>query len=57
MVILLGINKDDDYSNFDKAINRLLKMRLWDQIENIKDKKKSWNTNVVQNNFEILVVP
>ncbi|WP_067139904.1 D-aminoacyl-tRNA deacylase [Oceanivirga salmonicida] len=42
LLVYLGIKKDDDYTNIDKAINKLLKLRFFENEEgklkkNIKD--------------------
>ncbi len=59
LVVLLGFNQEDDSSKFNSAINRLLKIRLWDSIQKIDSddsKVKNWDSSVMDNDYEILIV-
>lgn len=59
LVVLLGFNQEDDTSKFSSAINRLLKIKLWDSINHAEDdneKVKNWSSSVVDNGYEILIV-
>ena len=55
LVVLVGFTKTDNESIVQKAVDKLLKIRLWKGLTE-EDKLKSWQTNVVQNNYEILLV-
>ena len=59
MVVLVGLHKNEDPKNLKIAASKLLKLRIWDTIADPADpdkKLKSWDTNVVQNDFELLIV-
>jgi D-tyrosyl-tRNA(Tyr) deacylase len=59
LVVLLGFHKDDDTSKFDQAINRLLKLRLWDSKHGPVDlakRTKNWDSNLMENDFEVLLI-
>ena len=59
LLVLLGFHKDDDQSKFDQAVNRLVHLRLWDSQKGAIDsakKTKAWDSNVMENDYEILLV-
>ena len=59
VVVLLGFGVNDDNSQIKKAAQKVLKMRLWDTLKdpNQPDKKiKTWDSNLMQNNYGCLVV-
>ena len=59
LVILVGFSKDEDGSKIKTAAQKALKLRLWNTIEddnNPDQKIKTWDTNVMQNGYELLVV-
>ena len=68
MMLLVGIGKNDtDPEIIKKFAKKVLKVRLWDQILPETDnqmeevgqetpKPKPWNSNVVQNDYGVLIV-
>ena len=59
ILVLLGFGKNDSNPNLKKAVQKVLKMRLWDTIPNseIQNQKiKTWASNVVQRKYGVLVV-
>jgi D-tyrosyl-tRNA(Tyr) deacylase len=66
LLCLLGISKEDtDIAVIKKQAEKLLKLRVWDEIieapkEEITEEKpkpaRKWHTNVIQRDYEILVV-
>ena len=53
--ILLGVTHTDTEADIEYMVNRVLALNLW-----MKDKstmeKKTWDTNLVQNGYDIMVV-
>ena len=59
MVVLVGLHKDENPKNLKTAANKLLKLRIWDSIPDTSNPEKvikSWDTNVMENDFELLIV-
>lgn len=66
MMLLVGLNKHDTEESTMKYVDKILNVRLWDEVLPpgsettgillLLAKPKRWNSNVVQNNFGILVV-
>ena len=80
LLVLLGITKTDNKETVDKYANKVLKLRLWDEIPKKQEKEestekvegdkeeqkndgngapkklKTWNTNVMENEGDIMVV-
>lgn len=60
LMLLVGLNKKDTEESVNRWADKVLTVRLWDQIlpEGAPEdaKPKRWTSNVVQNSFGILVV-
>ena len=52
-MVLCGITHDDNIIDADSLIPKLLKTRLWGAKDN---PGQSWATNVVENDYQILLV-
>ena len=50
LVILLGISREDTAEKIPQTVNKVLNIRLWE------NEGKSWDLNVMQKGFEVLVV-
>ena len=58
MLVLVGLQKNEDPNNLKIATSKILNQRIFETIADPADpdkKFKSWDTNVVQNNYEILI--
>lgn len=55
LVVLVGINKKDTEEIMFKYADKLLGLRLWDEVVEGKPPKR-WQTNLVQNKFGLLLV-
>mmetsp|Transcript_1552 Transcript_1552/g.1804 ORF Transcript_1552/g.1804 Transcript_1552/m.1804 type:complete len:176 (-) Transcript_1552:361-888(-) len=53
VVVLVGIGTDDDWADIEYCIRKILKSRLWSDLD---DHHKSWSTSVEDNGFEVLLV-
>lgn len=49
--MLVGITHTDNQLDMEYLANKLLKLRLWPDA-----KERAWATNVVDNNYDILLV-
>ena len=63
LLIFLGINNNDTKEVAEIVAQKILKMRLWDEIlhvDNLEGKEekklKTWATSVTDNDYELLVV-
>ena len=50
-MVLCGITHDDNFLDVDNLVPKLLKTRLWENAEG-----QAWSTNVVENDYQILLV-
>eukprot|EP00831_Metopus_contortus_P052974 TRINITY_DN44503_c0_g1_i1.p1 TRINITY_DN44503_c0_g1~~TRINITY_DN44503_c0_g1_i1.p1 ORF type:complete len:182 (+),score=38.84 TRINITY_DN44503_c0_g1_i1:30-575(+) len=53
--VLLGLTHGDTEVEMMQMIERLIKLNLWQDGKSTLD-QKSWNTNVIQNNFDFMIV-
>ena len=51
LMVLCGITHDDNILDVESLVPKLLKTRLWHDT-----KGKAWNSNVVENDYQILLV-
>ena len=60
LTLLVGLNKKDTESDVLKWADKVLSVRLWDEVlvegSSPETKPRRWHSNLVQNNFGILVV-
>ena len=77
LMVLLGITDKDDVKLAEKVAKKLLRIRVWDELPNKKEKEvkneeeevkegenieennkelRSWHSNVMDNDYELLVV-
>ena len=60
LMLLVGLNKKDSEESVVRWADKVLTVRLWDEIlpEGAPEdaKPKRWNSNVVQNSYGVLVV-
>ena len=52
MTVLVGIANDDTKEDAEYIARKILNLRLWPSA----DGSKQWNTNVISNKFEVLLV-
>jgi D-tyrosyl-tRNA(Tyr) deacylase len=50
-MVLCGITHSDNVLDMEYLANKLLKLRLWPDAQD-----RPWSTNLVENNYEILLV-
>eukprot|EP01090_Pellita_catalonica_P023231 TRINITY_DN9418_c0_g1_i1.p1 TRINITY_DN9418_c0_g1~~TRINITY_DN9418_c0_g1_i1.p1 ORF type:complete len:160 (-),score=20.21 TRINITY_DN9418_c0_g1_i1:35-481(-) len=51
LLVLVGISRDDTQNDLQQMCRRLLRLRIWDG-----DEGKTWDQNVQQKGYEILLV-
>jgi D-aminoacyl-tRNA deacylase len=58
LMVLMGLNSSDDLVSINSLSDKLLKLRLWRQDPSLPESptNKPWSTNVMQNNFSLLIV-
>ncbi len=52
LCVLIGIGNDDDQTDIDYIVKKLLSIRLWSSL----DGTKNWNRNVIDLDFSLLCV-
>jgi len=52
LCVLIGIGNDDDQTDIDYIVKKLLSIRLWPSV----DGSKNWNRNVIDLDFSLLCV-
>ena len=61
LLVLVGFSTEDSTASFETVAKKLLNLRLWSSFSELEGEErekaeKRWDTSVVQNGYEILIV-